>query len=247
MVSLDDPSKEDTAKQDLTVIPEQSYDDFIHAGIRGTLTAVSIPGIGAPLAEWFSAIVVPPLEKRRDAWIRRIAIRLQELETNVGGLCIAKLPDYEAFITTMMYASQAAIRTHQAEKLEALQNIVLQAAMPNPPDEDIQLMFINFLDTMTSWHLIILKFLDAPEQWALEKGITFPSWSMCGIKTVIEFTFPELKHREEFLRQIVKALYSQGLINTDSIGVTMTASGATAPQTTKLGHQFIQYISSPIP
>ena len=50
---------------------------------------------------------------------------LQNLEEKVKGLTIDTLQDNDAFITTVMRATQSAIRNHQKEKLEALRNATL--------------------------------------------------------------------------------------------------------------------------
>lgn len=125
--------------------------DVAHTAAKALITA--IPVIGGAAAEFFSAIVVPPLSRRRDKWIEDIVEGLQTLEKQVDGFKIEELSHNEMFITTVMNASQTAIRNHQEEKLEALRNAVLNAALPNPPDDDLQLMFLNFVDTFTPWHL----------------------------------------------------------------------------------------------
>jgi len=56
-----------------------------------------------------------------------------------------------------MHASQVAIRNHQSGKLEALRNAVLDSALSNEPEEDMQLMFLNFVDVLTLSHLRMLK------------------------------------------------------------------------------------------
>ena len=50
----------------------------------------------------------------------------------------------------MTYATQIAIRNHQRKKLEALRNAVLNSALVNASEEDIQLMFLNFIEYLTT-------------------------------------------------------------------------------------------------
>lgn len=61
-----------------------------------------------------------------------------------------------------LQASHAAIRTHQEEKLKALRNAVLNIAIGRTPDEDEQAVFLWYIDSLTTWHLRILKFLENP-------------------------------------------------------------------------------------
>jgi hypothetical protein len=228
----------------MTNKPKAETGDVAHTVVKAGLSA--LPVLGGPAAEIFSAIIVPPLSKRRDEWIESIAKGLKALEEKVDGFNIQELSQNEMFITTAMHASQTAIRNHQKEKLDSLRNAVLNAALANAPEEDIQLVFLNFVDTLTPWHLRILKFFDDPQEWGRRNSITYPSRSMGGASTVLEDTFPQLKGRRDFYDQIVKDLYVRGLMDTESLHVTVTAQGMFAPHTTGMGKQFIDFITSPI-
>lgn len=150
------------------------------------------------------------------------------------------------FITTVMHASQTAIRNYQEEKLEALRNAVLNASLPNPPEEDIQLMFLNFVDALTTWHLRLLKFFENPQAWGQKHGISYPSWSIGAPSTVLEHTFPELRGRRELYNQLVKDLFSRGLMRAVSLDTMMSAQGMFASHVTAMGKQFIKFITSPL-
>jgi len=229
---------------DIESKPKAGAGDVAHTLVKAGLSA--IPVLGGPAAEIFSAIVVPPLSKRRDEWIESIVKGLKVLEKKIEDFNIETLSQNDMFITTVMHASQVAIRNHQKEKLEVLRNAVLNAALPNAPEEDIQIMFLNFVDTFTPWHLRILKFFDNPQEWGRKSGITYPNWTMGGPSTVLEHTFPELRGRRDFYDQIVKDLFIRGLMNTESLHVTMTSQGMFASRTTSMGKQFINFITSPI-
>ncbi len=224
--------------------PQGGVGDVAHTVAKVGLSG--IPWVGGPAAEIFSAIIAPPLSKRRDRWIQSIAAGLERLEKEVEGFRIEELSKNDMFITTVMQASQAAIRNHQQEKLEALRNAVLNAALPNPPEEDMQLMFLNFVDTLTSWHLRVLEFFEYPIGWADKQQFTYPDVSMSSPAQVLECRFPALRGRREFYDQIVRDLFNRGLMNTESLHVTMTASGIFASRTTDMGKRFIKFITSPL-
>jgi len=223
---------------------QQTGGDTVHTVIRAGLSA--IPVIGGPAAELFSAIITPPLSRRRDEWIQQIADGLRLLENQVEGFRIENLSENETFITIVMQASQAAIRNHQEEKLIALRNAVLNSALLNDLEVDLQQMFLIFVDSLTAWHLRILKFFEDPRGWGETHGITYPNWTMGGPSTVIEHSFPMLRGRRDFYDQIVKDLYSRGLLGIESLHVTMTGHGMFEPRVTPLGRQFLRYIESPI-
>ncbi|NVO65827.1 hypothetical protein [Methanofollis tationis] len=219
-------------ERDIETDLKLSSGDYVHKGVKVALSA--IPFVGSPISEFFSVVIAPPLEKRRTEWLIEIYQRLQYLEETVVGLKIERLAENENFISTLFYATTIAMRTHQHEKIEALRNAVTNTLIMPDVDANLQLIFINFVDRYTPWHLIILKFLDDPRKFGENRKIKYPNWSMGGSATVLEHTFPELKGRRGFYDQIVNDLYSNGLINSDSfLHTTMTEQGmfASSPNT----------------
>jgi len=224
--------------------PKAGAGDVVHTIAKAGISA--IPMVGGPAAELFSSIIIPPLSRRRDEWIESIAEGLEALEEKIDDFNIDSLAQNDMFITTVMHASQAAIRNHQKEKREALRNAVLNAALPNAPEEDMQLMFLGFVDTLTSWHLRILKFFDDPKEWGKRNDIKYPDWTMGSLSQILEYTFPELKGRRDFYGQIFKDLFARGFTSTDSLHGTITSQGMFVSHTTNIGKQFIDFITSPI-
>lgn len=215
--------------------------DRAHTAAKALISAV--PYVGGPAAEIFEAVIVPPLVKRRDAWIESIAEDLTRLESRVEGFKIDELAENESFVSTAMHATHVALRSHQEEKLKALRSAVVNSALPDAPEEDLQMMFLGFVDTMTPWHLRMLKFWDDPQGWAKEHQIPFPSWSSGSRIAVLEHALPELRERRDFMLQLVRDLYTRGLLVTDSLDGTVTGSGMVAPLTTAFGKQFIEFIT----
>lgn len=139
-------------------VPSKSAGDAARSIAKAGLSA--IPVIGGPAVELFQNVVQPPLEKRRAIWMARVGEKLQELERN--GLDLESLQENEQFISAAMYASQLALRTHQEEKLTALRNAVTNIAIGQAPEEALQHLFLDFVDSLTEIHLRILKLFQAP-------------------------------------------------------------------------------------
>ncbi len=226
--------------------PKISVGDTAHTLMRAGVSA--IPLIGGSAVELLSAIITPPLTKRRDEWVQSISEGLKELEEKVDNFKIENLSNNDIFITIVMHATQLAVRNHQKEKLDALRNAVLNTALASTPEEDMKLMFLNFIDTLTPWHIRILKFFDNPIEWGKNNDIIYSTWPMGGPSSVLEHAFPELKGRREFYGQFIRDLYNRGLMNMDSdgLGVTMSAQGMFTSRTTATGKNFIDFISFPI-
>src|SRR5260370_7181085 len=63
------------------------------------------------------------------------------------------------------------MRSHQREKLQALRNAVLNVAAGTAPDENLQLVFLNYLDTLTPLHLTLLDCVADPREWAAQPNL----------------------------------------------------------------------------
>lgn len=232
---------ESGSKKNLTKPPKINAEDVQYVLVKAGLA--SIPTLGAAVSELFS-LITSPLEKRRDEWVVEIAKSLKELEEKVDDFKMSELSQNEVFITTVTYATQAAIRNHQEEKLEALKNAVLNAALPNSPSEDLQLMFLEFIDTLTPWHLRVLKFFSNPLEWAQKHNISYSFGFGGSPGQALLMAFPELNKLGEFSNLLVKDLSSRGLLLDFSLSTMMTGNGATSPRITAIGSQFLSFISS---
>lgn len=212
-------------------LPERTRGDTAHAVVKAALSMV--PAVGGPAVELFQYVVQPPLEKRRDQWMRDVGEKLEELRAN--GLDVDKLQSDERFISAVMHASQAALRTHHAEKLAALRNAILNVATGRGPDETTQHLLLSFVDDLSEMHLRILKVFHAPEP---PLGV-----SMGGLERVLEHNIPDLRGQHELYRQLWRDLYARGLLNTENMVVTMSGRGLSERRTTRLGEQLLAFIS----
>ena len=217
--------------------------DTAHAIVRAAISG--IPVAGGPLLEFFNLLVAPSLEKRRQKWMEQIAEGLSKLE-GASRLTLEDLKDNQSFVTTMMQASQAAIRTHQQEKLRCLRNAVLNSALPNPPNDSLQLMFLSFVDLFTEWHLRILDLFDDPRTWARKHQHQFPTSSTGSLHHILESAFPELKGQRNFYDQIWRDLYYRGLTGIESLQGLMSFDGLMAQRTTELGRTFLSFFTEPV-
>ena len=161
------------------------------------------------------------------------------------GFNLEELKNNDTFIDIVMHASQVALRNSQQEKLQALRNAVINSALPNTLEESVQQMFVNFIDTLTVWHIKLLDLVSDPEAWAKRHHHTFPSLMVGGFSTILESAFPELKGRQSFYDQLGKDLAYQGLANIESFHVTTTGRTLTQKRTTELGDRFMKLISDP--
>ena len=221
--------------------PKKTAADIAYTVVKAALSAV--PVAGGPSAELLGLIFGPPLEKRREKWLEQLANAVKEVQDKVSELTPEELSKDEAFVTTALHATEIAIRNHQQEKIEALRNAVVNAALPGAPDETMQQIFLNHVDNLTPEHLRILAFFDDPGGWGAKHKITYPTWTMGSPGVVLEHSIPELAGHRGFYDQIVNDLEQRGLMPSGGLHTTMTSHGMFSPRVTPLGKQFLQFIS----
>jgi hypothetical protein len=222
--------------------PKPSTADAVHQLVKAALSAVPI--VGGPAAELLAALIAPPIERRRQEWMESIGRGLADLRSR-DLVALEALADNQVFLDTVLQASQVAIRTADVDKRAALRNAVLNAALPNPPEESLQTMFLSLIDQFTPWHLRILKLFQDPASWAAKDGARMGSVHMAGVVNVLERSFPELVNRRTFYDQVWADLYQRGLVNTNSLHTKMTREGLADQRTTDLGNQFLRFIEEP--
>ncbi len=221
--------------------PKKSAADMAYTVVKAAVSAV--PVAGGPAAELLGLIFGPPLERRREQWLEQLASAVKEVQEKASELTPEKLSQNEAFVSTALRATEIAVRTHQQEKLEALRNAVVSAALPGAPDDTLQQIFLNHVDSLTPWHLRVLSFFDDPRGWGERHGISYPTWTMGSPSRVLEQSMPSLAGQRGFYDQIVSDLEQRGLMQSGGLHTTMTAQGMFSSRTTDLGKQFLSFIS----
>lgn len=127
--------------------------ELVVAFIKGVIS--TIPVVGGILAEvgnvWFN-----PLEKRKQEWISQISSAIQELENRFNGIT-QTLQDDDVFISFLYQTTSIALKNHRKEKIEALRNSVMHVALKKQINEDVIFQFLNYLDSLTVTHIVILR------------------------------------------------------------------------------------------
>lgn len=199
-------------------------------------TALSvIPVGGALIAGVWDSIKSNCAQKRLEDWQNRIEERLSKIE-----LSLEEVGQNENFTSAMFQATELAIKTSENEKREFLANAVLNS-LTCTFEESIVMMFLNMIEKYTIWHLKILDFFENPEKF---NNVNKSKYYMGSPKTVLFDVYPELKEKEKYVDKIVKELYSDGLMTTESLNTMMTADGMVASRTSEIGKDFIRFITT---
>lgn len=196
--------------------------DAIKTAIAGTPASTAA-------VEFLRLVLVPPMGKRRDEWLQGLCDRLHSLEQRVAGFRMDALVDNEAFISAALQASQAAIRTHERQKLEALRNAVVNVAAGRSADTDTTTFFLALVDNLSATHLEILRYFgnrsgfptDRRRQFEDRRSITDPMVLDLNARGLLEDHRPIAARNRESLSPEVNGAWT----------------------VSTLGNKFLQFIS----
>lgn len=135
--------------------PHSQISDKAYAIVRAAISL--IPYFGSPAVELLSGFYKSPIDRRREQWIEQVTADLRILD-ECRQINLNDLENDEVFTTTLIQASEVAVRNHQQEKIQALRNVVMNAAVGIDINEDLKLTFIRYINELTPTHFKLLAF-----------------------------------------------------------------------------------------
>jgi hypothetical protein len=239
------------ADTNIESIPESDPKDIAYAILKGAIS--SIPLAGGIAAELLTFILQSPLEKRKEEWTIAVATGLVEMQQKIKSLTLENLLENEVFTSTLLQASEVARRNHREEIRTALRNAVLNSALPSAPDDSRQKMFVNLLDRMTEWHILLLKSCELGEFPTIDFSnprwiITVTSGEVPIIDRLLDIAKKARSDASEdiwFYVTIVQDLFSWGLVANFFPRVGMMTKKEYKPKLTSLGIDFLKQINAP--
>ncbi len=211
--------------------------------VAETVAGLVPAGVGTLL---FRQLVQSPLERRMGEWREEVGASLRELEARKG-VDLAALGEDQQFLDAVFAASQAAMKTSRAEKIAALRNAAINAALPDTrPDETLQHLFIGLIDRFTPWHLRFLKLIQNPTEYLRAANLRYEGHIAGSLDALIQLAFPELHGQRETYDQIWADIHASGLTGTPGLHTMMTPNGVMQKRTTPLADAFLRFIESPI-
>jgi hypothetical protein len=221
---------------------------------------LSLLPYGSTVAELFSAVIMPPIQKRRDKLLIGVAEDLETLKEDFN-YEFENLSENPMFITALMQSIQIAIRNHQDEKINALKNAVLNSALKTSPKEDLQLIFLSYIDNFTVLHLKLLEFfntkLSDDKINEFSTNFTFERFEhenmrhiMFEIGEILEYVFPELEGQKYIYEIVVRDLSTKGLVNLIEdvnlkLDININNNYIADPEIQSVGKMFLSYITPP--
>ncbi len=204
--------------------------DRAYSLLKAAISAV--PVVGGPAAELLSLVLQPPLEQRRAQWLDDLAHRLSDLQTE--GISLDRLKSDERFITAVLRATQAALRTHQTAKLEALRNAVVNIGRLARPDDVLQELFLQYIDELSAAHLQLLKAADI---------FPYAEDRHTSIDSIARSQMPEIVDDWRLLRVLWNDLQARGLVD-EHLHPVKGGRDQRRPGVTVMGKAMLALVSS---
>jgi hypothetical protein len=174
-----------------------------------------IPGV----SQFYNDFVRSPSQKRLNKVLEAIVADIERLKAETRGQVNLDNPSFQ---TTLMNALQIVMRNHQEEKILALKNAVLNSSFIHPIDDDLQFMFLHWIDEFTPSHLKILVSLKSLNDYAetiitkINNGFnTLEESSDSNEESNAICFLEELNSNPNFYNQILKDLEDRGLVDFD--------------------------------
>jgi hypothetical protein len=226
---------------------ERTAGDTGAAAARAVIGGIPVPFVGSAGAELFAWLVTPPLERRRDEWLRIVGESLNALAA-ARHLDFQQLRDNDDFLDVVVAATQSALRTRSEHKRTALRNAVLNAAVaiaggmgPAAAERDL---FIRIADSLSEWHFKIFMLFEDPVGYAGRRGLTFPSVVKWTFEQLLLFVFPELKDQRALYDTYWADLRHFQLVSGLLQGSSIEGS-VPAPAISFFGRRFLAFITEP--
>lgn len=223
--------------------PEPDEEDRLRARARAAIAA--IPGIGGSITELMNMVLVPPVARRRDEWLRELAEVVEEIDRKVENFDPATLAENDAFVSAFIRTSRIAIGTHRQEKRRLLRNALVKigSSSPDCPDEDMQHVYFGMIETLTPSHVQILYlFWTGVSQVARMHQGTIPIHMTYG--ELLEIQNPALARSQELLEQILHDLADLRLVNASS-GTPFQQISLSTQLMTNQGIRFLGFVLAP--
>ena len=191
-------------------------------GVISTIPAASI--LVSAYEEMQSGIY----KRRMDEWKEAVEERLCKLENDV----INSLPNNDIFATVLLISAQLALKTNK-EKAKLLANAVSNSATTALSEERV-IILLNSIEKYTIPHLRLLRFLLNPKEYNLKD-----SYMGGSTMTIYYDYYPNTDKSLD--RIVIRDLYADGFIDTDSLNAMVSSSGMVEKHTTSLGDDMIEF------
>jgi hypothetical protein len=204
------------------VVIMQPVDTHLKNQLVATLNLLP-GGVGSYLGVLVEKYLPSHIEKRRTEFLDSLAVSLEKL---MGDITLEKLAD-DKFLCLFLRCAKMVIEEASEMKREALQAIILNAALCEESSFDEITLYLKHIETMTEDQVRILA--------ELASGKLIPQVHSDLVKS-LQILWPNIDH--DYLTACVSDLYGANLISS-----AWRESGGGTTSLTGLGERFVAFIS----
>ena len=196
--------------------------------LKGTVKGImSTTPQGAVLTSILNEIGNGIFKERIDDWKDSVENRLNML-TDIQ---LDQIVKNQLFATVLLISAQLALKTNE-NKRKLLANAVINTATTDLTEERVVIL-LNCIEKYTIPHLRLLRFLQSPGDYSKAE------YMYASPMTIYYNYYPDSD--KDLDKIIVRDLYADGLINTESLNVSITWSDCISKMTTRLGDDMIHF------
>lgn len=219
-------------------LPEPAFRDHVRTGVDAGVAAV--PVVGGPAQVLIDAVLIPSIDKRREAWLRKLGELVNELSSRIDGWTPDALAEDESFVSAVIEASRIAMGTHLEEKLDILKSCLATMAAAERRDDFLDLQMFQYVDQLAPEHFVVLQYLHNPGAWFDARAIERPSVHMGAPRGL--FSRARLPVSGVGLEIVLRDLDDRGLAETSSLGAVMSEGGIWQSRVTELGSALLEFV-----
>jgi hypothetical protein len=210
--------------------------------IRAAIDA--LPFVGGPISTLVEELIPNWKLQRLQRFVAALRVDLESLGSKIDVECLRK----EEFGYLFEKTFRGVIMNYQAEKLDALKNILLNSMIATDVKQELKEYLLSVLENLSSLHMRFIALLEAPSEFYKSKGLQDGS-AVLGGSLIQEMRkcFPELD--DNTIRAVWSDLYNYGIVNTQAnvLGAMISSTGSKALEgrLSEFGRLLTRFIRSP--
>ena len=200
----------------------------------------TVPVVGGSLQVLIDAVIAPSLERRRDAWFRKVEQMLNELSDRQAFSVDALLGNDE-FVSSLIHATRIAAGTHLEAKLDMLKNALKHLAVSEGAGEFMDRHMFGLVEALSPEHVVVLRYMSDPIGWYETHDIPRDTLTMGTPRQVMDEA--ELPVVGIVHATVLSDLQQRGLADTGRLDIPAAGDGLWQSLLTDLGHTFLTFVT----
>lgn len=206
-----------------------------------------IPFVGSSMGKAVTYFAQQRVNERMQVFYTAVVDKLKDLQGQVTD----GFWKTDSFVTMLLNCADAAVRTHNPEKFEALTNMAVNAALPGVPDDELRHMFVRMLADFSEMHLRLLKLILHPERFDpdFEDWRALKKLTRSGFDEAWQLTEQHVSPRRDLVNACFSELVNRSFLeDADKDFIAAPPSGfqaITRLEPTTLAWDFMAFITAP--